>query len=641
MKETLVRTTAFFIAAFVAASFIAACDVIYNKLTGVYLQGGFQSVLVSFAQSVVIDFIVLVFFSSVLLSLSILISAIKGKPPTFDDQRWAFIFGPSFVILIFIIVVCVVNIAIKSPILTFKSLSINLLLLTSGVIISVLSIVFGNRVVRYLKKKPFRITAYVFGLMSIFCVVKWFVFFSAPTNVPLDIPIDGPNVIIITIDALRQDRVGSYNVGYIETPNLDRFATKAVRFEQTRFPGSWTVPSMYSMLSSRYPSAHGAGMRKAANPRIIMLAEILKSHGYTTEAYVANLTLYGGIGFNRGFDRYVDYHDVSFLKAFEETTVYRFIYRLMPVVQKGILSPLFGFKPADSTKWLTGAVLDSLERNRDKPFFLWAHYMDPHTPLLPPRKYVKMDTESQIDEAITLGELRIADYDQKEKDREKLVVLYEAEVRYVDDMFGRILAKIENEGFYEDTVIIVTSDHGEEFFEHGAYGHARTHYYEVAALPLLIYVPGLKPGVTNYPASLVDLMPTILDYVGACESSDAFGESLKPILDGNREPSKMKFLFTDRLGDRDPSMKSIYYYPFTLIRTGYDNYTYEMVDVRIGKGPGDIVTNPDPEIFNLLRDELDRFAREMEKETAEFGSENDIEFDDDRTKKLKELGYID
>jgi arylsulfatase A-like enzyme len=157
----------------------------------------------------------------------------------------------------------------------------------------------------------------------------------------------------------------------------------------------------------------------------------------------------------------------------------------------------------------------------------------------------------------------------------------------------------------------------------------------------LVYGPGVEPGVSNYPASLNDLMPTILYYVGIDPPVGISGESLGVVLNGDRNPEGTKLLFTDQLGEKDPSMKSVFLYPYTLIRTGYNTYSYEMVDNRIHKGPDDIVTDPEPDVYGLLFHALDEFASDMEDEARVHGGSVELQFDEDRLHKLKELGYVD
>jgi arylsulfatase len=393
---------------------------------------------------------------------------------------------------------------------------------------------------------------------------------------------------------------------------------------------------MYTMMSSRYPSVHGADKTVRGHPEIIMLAELLKSHGYRTEAYNANPIMYGGLGFEDGFDVYIEHGDVLPLVAFNKTTAYRFVKKLRDAIFER--SNVAG---GDSTEWLTERLLRAFNKKRRRPLFLWAHYLDPHTPLTPPREYVR-GTPEFVEGALRFGRSETIFYENLVvEDLDVLIPLYEAEVRYVDDKFGGVLTAMEDNGYFENSIIIVTADHGEEFFEHGEYGHGKTHYNEVISIPMFIYTPDGEPGTTDYPVSLIDIMPTVLEYVGAEVPSDTdmSGESLLPLIEGSSKGRKDKYIFIDRI-QTDPNLKSARFAPYTLIRSGANVFSYEMVDNTITTSPDDIVENPDPEVYDAMWEALDKWATATDEEAEALGEVVEVKLDAGRREKLKGLGYL-
>jgi arylsulfatase A-like enzyme len=367
-----------------------------------------------------------------------------------------------------------------------------------------------------------------------------------------------------------------------------------------------------------------------------MFAELLKSHGYRTEAYTANPIMYGELGFETGFDLYIEHGDVLPLIAFNKTTAYRFVKKLRDAVFER--SNVAG---GDSTKWLTECLLRAFNKKRRRPLFLWAHYLDPHTPLTPPREYVR-GAPGFVEKALRFGRSETIFYENLiAEDLDVLIPLYEAEVRYVDDKLGEVIAAMEDNGFFENSIIIVTADHGEEFFEHGEYGHGKTHYNEVISVPMIIYTPDGDPGATDYPASLIDIMPTVLDYVGAevPADTDMSGESLLPLIEGSSRGRNGKYIFIDRT-QTDPNIKSVRFAPYTLIRSGDGDHTYEMVDNTVTKSPDDIVQNPDPEVYDAMREALDKWAAAADEEAAALGEIVEVKLDAGRREKLKGLGYL-
>jgi arylsulfatase A-like enzyme len=635
MKKTIVNVLTFLAVAFLTGSIIALGDALYNVLAGSYLTEGFSAVINFYAQNAIGDSVFMILVGAFFASGVGLYSLIRRKSRLTPEKRWAAVFGPTLTFLVLVTVAVPVNVSALPNFMYPISLITNaiMFLITLASVVPVSLVCF--RLARFSSNKIAIGFGFVFIGVVLFLVVIGLFGFKPGGKVSAAVPIDGPNVIIITIDALRQDRVSAYDNRYVRTPHLDAFASRSVRFNEACANNPWTIPSMFTMLSSRYPTVHGADLTHVGNDNVVMLAEVLKSHGYETEAYVANQILYGELGFKRGFDRYIEYGDIERLTLFKRATVYRFVKR----VRDTVIPYYTGVPEEDTTEWLTDRLVSALEREREKPLFLWGHYLDPHVPLTPPRQYVEGPPEF-VDEALRFGLL----YSTREKelvpgDSAKLVPLYDAEVGYVDEKISEVFDLFEESGLYENSIIIVTADHGEEFFEHGKYGHGVTHFDEVISIPLIIYAPGIKPGVTDYPASLVDVMPTVLDYIGAEPPPDMSGDSLVPAIKGVGETDVDKFIFIDRTASKD-DLKSVRLYPYTMIRAGLEEYSYDVRDNRIHEEPEDIVGDMGEDLFEYYRKALDDWAAETDAEAKSLGGAVEIGINAERHEKLKGLGYL-
>ena len=290
-----------------------------------------------------------------------------------------------------------------------------------------------------------------------------------------------PNVILITIDTLRADHLGCYGYKQVKTPNIDALAADSIRFERAFTAVPVTLPSHTTIMTGTYPML--SGMHDfAANklsPQQPTLATVLKEAGYATGAVVASAVLDSRFGLNQGFDFYYDHFDFSRLdeKNLDEME-----------------------RPGDVVADLT---LDWLSKNSQKNFFLWMHLYDPHSPYNPP-----------------------APYSQEYADHP-----YDGEIAFADEQVGRVIRYLKENKIYENSIIVLSGDHGESLGEHGEKTHGFFIYNATMHVPLIIHLPGNSVGRRESGlVSLVDLMPTILAAVGIEAPSQVQGTNLLPEL---------------------------------------------------------------------------------------------------------------
>lgn len=301
-------------------------------------------------------------------------------------------------------------------------------------------------------------------------------------------PSAGPNILLISIDTLRADHVHSYGYERETTPTLDRLAAEGVRFASVTSPTSWTLPAHMSLLTGLDPLHHGlvSDYSSALSRDVPLLAEVLREEGYATAAVVSAPYLSARWGYSRGFDRYDDYSVDS--RAAQTWPV----------------------------------VLDRVDRifedwdasGQSRPLFLFVHLWDVHSDFEPPPPYDTMfdpDYAGDLDSRHFLANPRI-ELDMPARDLEHLIALYDGEIRYTDDGVAELLSRFRDRGELDRTIVSVTADHGEEFFEHDRKGHRSTLYDEVTQVPWILRYPERIPAgtVVDVPVRLIDVAPTLL-----------------------------------------------------------------------------------------------------------------------------------
>ena len=313
-----------------------------------------------------------------------------------------------------------------------------------------------------------------------------------------------PNILLYVIDTLRADHLGIYGYDRPVSPHLDAFAADATVFDDAVAQSSWTRASMASVFTSLWPLQHGTNRRgDVLAPEAVTLAELLSGAGYQTVAFAKNQNIFPTFGFSQGFEDF----NAMWTKGKS--------HRINALVDK----------------WL-----HSYER--DRPFFLYLHAVDPHAPYGPPES-VKYRFASRSNDDLTLKRppglktWRTLKPETQERILGHLLDLYDGEIAYNDSTFGDLIEMLKEHSVYEDTVIIVLSDHGEEFQEHGNWQHGRNLFVENLHVPLLIRFPDRGQGVrVAHRVQHIDLLPTLLDYLGLEAPAFLEGSSFLPWVTG-------------------------------------------------------------------------------------------------------------
>ena len=293
-----------------------------------------------------------------------------------------------------------------------------------------------------------------------------------------------PNLLLITVDTLRADRLGAWGYERATSPALDAWVESAVRFDDCQASSSWTLASLASLMTGLSTSAHGCWTYTSAlDQEFVTLAEIMSEQGYTTAGVPSHVFLGSRFGLQQGFAEY------------DESLVMPGVTRS----HKAISSPPVSQR---GLRWL--------RQNADasEPWFLWLHYFDPHE---------DYNVHAGVSERFGV---------EQAEDR------YDGEIAFTDRHIGRVLKALEEGGHHEDTIVVFVADHGEEWREHGRLGHGNTLYDEVTRIPLAISGPGLDPRVVEQSVGVVDVLPTLLELCDLPLRNELDGRSLVPLLEG-------------------------------------------------------------------------------------------------------------
>ena len=323
-----------------------------------------------------------------------------------------------------------------------------------------------------------------------------------------------PNVILFHMDALRVDALGVYSGDAAASPNLDAFAKDAVVFEQTITAASWTRASTASLITSLSPSSHACETKDSAlSPDVVTLAEALAGANYATGGFPNNANVTGALGFGQGYDWYP--YLPEYPLGAKESSYSLSMYSVARKVYAKISSKKRVedyYMPAETQLARASSWIKAQGADR---WFTYIHIMDPHDPYF---------SHPNTGEAYGRAEFPNPDPALKEH----LHDLYRGEVKHADEQMGRFFAQLKADGLYDNAMIIVTADHGEEFFEHGGWWHGTTLYDEQVHVPLIVKLPKNLRAGTRVPWQVreIDIAATIADVAGVPQPETWDGETL-------------------------------------------------------------------------------------------------------------------
>lgn len=438
-----------------------------------------------------------------------------------------------------------------------------------------------------------------------------------------------PNVLLLVVDACRADSLGCYNELSVNTPNIDSFSKRSVLFENPVAQASNTFNSAPCMLASVYPSGHNYfNYKVSVSEKFTTIAELMKNENYTTFGISTNPHVTKKRGLAQGFDTFI------------ENTVWK----------------------DTNCDEVNRMFIEWHKANKDKSFFSMLWYVDPHSPYEPPLEYIeKYIVDDNEKKAITNKAKSKAGRRQGPiTEIEKIVAkkLYSGEVNFFDTEFGKLVKYLEASGLMENTIIILTSDHGESFWEKGVRGHGGSLYEEEIKIPLIIYLPGQKEGkVIKSKVEHIDILPTVLEYVNPQIDIATIpyvkGKGLKRIIEGGTR--QKKYFFSQLIDTRTEKlcyhMECVQDANFKLIQTFcsrtkiYSPPTFELFDLRSGETRCAIDDKQYRAIYDEFKNILiswDHSYEYQDLKSIEVSDDSDEPTVEDKQllERLKSLGYV-
>jgi arylsulfatase A-like enzyme len=401
--------------------------------------------------------------------------------------------------------------------------------------------------------------------------------------------------LLIVVDTLRKDHLGCYGYSRNTSPNVDRLARESVRYDRAISQAPWTAPSVGSLLTSQYPGVLGIEDEASIlEDEWIVLPEVLREHGYVTAAVVSHIYCSSRWNFDQGFD----FFDESNIQGHNDST------------------------SAD----VTWEALTFLENRTDAPFFLFLHYFDPHDTYLEHTGFLfPSDEEYQLHQ---LPE------NLRPEDIAEVVRRYDSEIAFTDHHIGKVLDRLRELELYDDTLIVFTADHGEEFREHGSFRHGYTLYDELINVPLIIKYPDRGGEEVGHTVALLDLYPTILDLAGISVEHGMQGVSLAGSATGEEAPARTVFSETSRnnllLRAAVTRRHKLILNPRTV--------EFEFYNLVADPGEQNILDDADPDGYLSLSESLQTWLNETSA-TRREGTR--IELTPEEQERLRSLGYLE
>ena len=413
--------------------------------------------------------------------------------------------------------------------------------------------------------------------------------------------LEQPNLLLIAVDTLRADRLGAYGYERPTSPEIDQLLKSSVVFEDAHSASSWTLPAFASLFTSLYPSTHGCWQfDNFLSPTFTTLPERLQAAGYLTAGIVSHIFLGRKYGLGQGFSEYDD----------------------------SLVQPDFKNSHMQiSSPTITDRALKFLNREAGRaerrPWFLFLHYFDPH---------IFYQVHEGISESFGV---------ERNRDR------YDGEIRFTDQHIGRLLDRMEELRFFQQTIVVFVADHGEEFREHGGVMHGRTLYTEIERIPLAIRVPGERPGRIRAPVRGVDLLPTLLDLLELPRGDQPMvGHSLVELVKG-ASPPDAGILMESRLDQLPNATLEAYILGKwkLIVKTPRREdqgrpVSVSLFDRKLDPAEQNNVAEEHPEIVSRMAERLRTAVSNAERAATLFQEGGRLNLSEEELERLRELGYL-
>jgi len=450
-------------------------------------------------------------------------------------------------------------------------------------------------------------------------------------------PLGAPNLVIVLLDTLRADHLGAYGYARPTSPRIDELASRGHLFERAYSSSNWTRPALASLHTSTHPLRHQVVDLDRGVPRSLpLLAEHLQRHGYATGMVSVGANFEPADGYARG----VDYFYITRPSAaVTRTTLFQnFVLRDFPATRPWLIDP------APTAEWtrpenITEQALTFVRSVKaEQPLFLFLHYMGPHDPYDPPPPYDGIFGDRGSDPGLTRppDDLWAGPDWLSPADRQQMIDQYDEEIVWHDEYVGKLLDSLRGLGRLDDAVVVITSDHGEGFGEHGMWAHNVALFEEVVHIPLILWTTQAtaSPRRHPHPASLLDIAPTLVEMAGLPPVPSFDGQSLVPRLYGGGN-GRERVVFQQNPLNGESGLRSPDWAYFQEERFGQRReWLYRAEDVRqeanLAREDGDVVASLDEQLRHQQA-----FDRERRHEAEH------VTIDAAREEQLRALGYVE
>lgn len=423
------------------------------------------------------------------------------------------------------------------------------------------------------------------------------------------------NILLISIDTLRADHLGCYGYRKI-TPYIDSIAAESFVFKSIFTTSSTTFPAHVSLLTALYPKDCRNGYY--LQDSVTTLAEILSKNGYYCSAFVSALPLDKRFNLDQGFSHYdSDFSSCKGSISLKDRKWFSHNYQV------------FDCNAEETTQ----KVISTLEKKRiPSPYFLWVHYYDPHLPYHPPMEYYDRNKVTRYTFPYY--------FQPTQSDLEDLNELYDGEIKFVDHQLKELIAGLKRLGIYDNTIMVIVSDHGENLYEHDNFlDHSKVVYETVMRIPCVIYLPGYQGKSIDEIVSIIDIMPTLMDIVGV-EGKDFDGRSLVKMMEADTS-IPLRAYVTCETNDFDVKEEE----QTIAVRTKEMKYIYnnwnQVKDMffNLQKDPQE--RSPMKDLAGDKGKELKSFYQNWRNRYKKGKMSNRFELDKETREALKSLGYLE
>ncbi|HSF16769.1 MAG TPA: sulfatase [Vicinamibacteria bacterium] len=435
-------------------------------------------------------------------------------------------------------------------------------------------------------------------------------------------PPPASTIIVFVLDTVRLDALGAYGNTLDPTPHIDALADDGVRFDQAISSSGWTLPAVGSLLTGTWPTIHGAIgqgiMLRPLRPEIKTAPEVFRANGYRTVGIANAAFVSPMVGVNRGFD------------VFE----HRYSYN----------------HDARDAQLVIDLAIRELYARPGVPTFLFIHLFDPHLDYAPPAGYDTKYTEGRTSPPppITMEicqEMQTGDSRQKPPLAEDIAYVrgvYQGEVSFMDAEVGRFIEELKSLELYERSTLILTADHGEEFWDHDGFEHGHTLYDELIRVPLIVKLPSdldVTRDVVSEPVRVLDVMPTVFDVVGIDKPATFDGESMMSLIRGESSSRRPVFAESTLYGPERVAWRTERYKYIHDATTGREGIG-ELYDWQEDPKESLNLADEKPELAVKMRSELFDFYAHLRDRARNMEEPDFVNLSPVRIEELRSLGYV-